>query len=85
MSKKQVTWAGMQAASIKRYLDYAYGRGFERLSDEQRNALFAEQVIFLLRTQHEEKYAPAIELLESVLTELGHHSFYVHPIVQVDT
>jgi len=75
MSKKQVTWAMMQAASIKRHLDYAYGRGFERLSDEQRNALYAELVIFLLRNQHEEKYAPAIELIESVLTELGHHSF----------
>jgi len=79
MSKKQVTWAGLQADMIKRHLDYAYGRGFERLSDEQRNALFAEQVIFLLRNQHEDKYAPAIRLIESVLTELGHHSF-----VQVD-
>ena len=75
MSKKQVTWEGMQAASIKRYLEYAYGRGFERLSADQRNALLAEQVIFLLRTQHEEKYSAAIELIESVLTELGHHSF----------
>lgn len=74
MSKK-ITWESMQADLIKRYLDYGYGRGFIHLSDEQRNALFAEQVIFLLRNQHEEKYAPAIKLIESVLAELGHHSF----------
>ena len=77
--KKEITWEAMQAASINRYFAYAYGNGFSHLSDEQRNALFAEQVMFLLRNQHEDKYAPAIELIESVLTELGHHSF-----VQVD-
>ena len=75
MSKKQVTWESMQADMIKRHLDYAYGRGFYRLSDEQRNALFAEQVIFLLRNQGGKEYAVAIELIESVLTELGHQSF----------
>jgi len=74
MSKK-ITWESMQAAEINRRLSYSYGRGFERLSEDQRNALLAEQVMFLLRNQAEEKYAPAIELIEAVLVELGHHSF----------
>jgi hypothetical protein len=75
MNKKPVTWEAMQADEINRRLAYSYGRGFERLSDDQRNALLAEQVIFLLRNQAEEKYSPAIKLIESVLTELGHHAF----------
>jgi len=79
MSKKQVTWESLQAYEIRRQLSFTYGLGWEQLSDAQRNALLAEKVIFLLRTQGGREYAAAIELIESVLTELGHPSF-----VQVD-
>jgi hypothetical protein len=76
---KTITWAALQAYEIQSQLAFTYGRGFEQLSDAQRDALLAERVIFLLRNQQAEQYAPAIKLIESVLTELGHHSF-----VQVD-
>ena len=75
MSRKLNTWESMQADAIRSQLAFAYGIGWEHLSDSQRNALFAEKVIYLLRNQGDEKYAPAIELITSVLVELGHHSF----------
>ena len=63
------TWEQKQQQTIRAYLSAKYGAGWALLSAAQQRAAIVEQVAHLLLAQDDEKYAPAIALMERVLSQ----------------
>lgn len=68
------TWAQQRAVQIIKDLSGKYGAGLGLLSEAQRDALVAEQVLMLVLSQHQPEFLQAQEMARSVLAEL-HTSF----------
>lgn len=63
------TWEQKQQQSIRAYLFAKYGAGWNLLSPAQQRAAIVEQAVHVLLAQDDEKYAPAIQLVERVLSQ----------------
>jgi hypothetical protein len=62
------TWAQMQAKRIMDDAEHDYGRGWNRLSDAQKQEYVQSRVLMLVLTQCEEAYKPAQDMARNVLT-----------------
>ena len=65
-----LTWQQKRAADIKQLANARYGAGWNKLSQDQQQNFIRSEVLMLLLTQDGEKYKPAQEMAESILSEL---------------
>ena len=72
---KQKTWEQQRAETIAADLRADYGKGWDRLSDDQKNALIAERVLRLVLAQVGEQCKPAQDMVRNVLRETKHSLF----------
>ena len=64
------SWAQTQASAIARECNADYGRGWQKLSPEQRRAVRAQKLLMLLLTQQGEQFQAAQDMLQSIIAQM---------------